>query len=177
MLCVEVFTKYAWVQTLKDKKGETFLDAFDEIVNKSTSNPNRLWVEQGREFYNKLMQEWLDSNNVLMHSTHNEGKSVTAERFNKMWKAEIYKKMTANNSKFSVCYLNKLVDHYNNTNYHSIGKKTINTDYFALKKNCCWLNYKWVIRYKVKVVLDLSNYVTKKELGHAAGVDTSGLSA
>ena len=105
LLCVEVFTKYAWVQTLKDKKGETVLDAFDEIVNKSTSNPNKLWVEQGKEFYNKLIQEWLDSNNVLMYSTHNEGKSVIAERFNKMSKAEIYKKMTANNSKFSVCYL------------------------------------------------------------------------
>ena len=89
MLCVEVFTKYAWVQTLKDKKGKTVVDAFDEIVNKSTCNPNKLWVDQGREFYNKPMQEWLDNNNVLMHSTHNEGKSVIAERFIKMSKAEI----------------------------------------------------------------------------------------
>ena len=31
------------------------------------------------------------------------------------------------------------------------------------------------IRYKVKVVLDLSNYATKKKLDHAAGVDTSDL--
>ena len=33
------------------------------------------------------------------------------------------------------------------------------------------------IRNKVKVVLALSNYVTKKESGHAAGVDTSDLAA
>ena len=132
LLCVEVFTKYAWVQTLKDKKGKTVVDAFDEIVNKSTCNPNKLWVDQGREFYNKAMQEWLDNNNVLMHSTHNEGKSVIAERFIKMSKAEICKKKTANDSKFSVSYLDKLVDHYNNTNHHSIVKKPINTDYFAL---------------------------------------------
>ena len=27
------------------------------------------------------MQEWLDNNNILMYSTHNEGKSVMAEMF------------------------------------------------------------------------------------------------
>ena len=27
------------------------------------------------------MQEWLDNNNILMYSTHNEGKSVIAEMF------------------------------------------------------------------------------------------------
>ena len=33
------------------------------------------------------------------------------------------------------------------------------------------------IRDKVKVVLDLSNYASKKELDHATGIDTSGLAA
>ena len=49
-----------------------------------------------------------------MHSTHNEGKSVIAERFIKTLKAKIYNKMTANNSKSYLPYLNKLVDQYNN---------------------------------------------------------------
>ena len=31
------------------------------------------------------------------------------------------------------------------------------------------------IRYKVKVVLDLTNYATKKELENATGIDTSHL--
>ena len=38
------------------------------------------------------MQEWLGSNDILMYSTHSEGKSVIAERFIKTLKAEIYKK-------------------------------------------------------------------------------------
>ena len=45
---------------------------------------SKLWFDQGREFYNNLMQEWLD-NNILMYSTHNEGKSVIAETFIKIW--------------------------------------------------------------------------------------------
>ena len=38
------------------------------------------------------MQEWLKNNNILMYSTHNEGKSVIAERFIKALKTKIYKK-------------------------------------------------------------------------------------
>ena len=120
LLCViDVSTKYAWVKPLRNEKGKTVLNAFIEIVNESNCKPNKLWVDQGREFYNKLMQEWLDSN-VLMYSAHNEGKSVITERFIKTLKAKIYKKMTANNSKSYLRYLNKLVDQYNNTYHHCI---------------------------------------------------------
>ena len=87
-----MFTKYAWVKLLKDKNGKTVLNAFIEVVNGSNRKPNKLWVDQEREFYNKLMQEWLDNNDILMYSTHKEGKSVIAERFIKTLKSKIYKK-------------------------------------------------------------------------------------
>ena len=38
------------------------------------------------------MQEWLDNNDILMYSTHNNSKSVIAERFIKTLKAKIYLK-------------------------------------------------------------------------------------
>ena len=56
----------------KRKKSKTILIAFIKIVNESNSKPNKLWVDQRREFYNKLMQEWLDSNEILIYSTHDE---------------------------------------------------------------------------------------------------------
>ena len=54
-----------------------------------------------------------------------------------------------------------------------------------MKKNYCWVHYKWVIIRepgshigdKINVVLDLSNYATKKELHHPAGVGISDLAA
>ena len=52
---------------------------------------NQINYEQGTEFYNKLMQEWLENNDILMYSTHNEHKSVIAERFIKTLNAKIYK--------------------------------------------------------------------------------------
>ena len=58
LLCViHVFTEYAWVKPLKDKKGKTVLNAFMEIVNESYCTPNKLWVDQGREFCYNLIQE------------------------------------------------------------------------------------------------------------------------
>ena len=51
LLCViDVFTKYAWVKPLKDKKGKAVLNAFIELVNESNHKPNKLWVDEGREF-------------------------------------------------------------------------------------------------------------------------------
>ena len=58
-----------------------------------------------------------------MYSTHNEGKSLVAEKM---------KTMTANDSKSCLGYLNKLLDQYNNTYHHSINKKPIDADYSAL---------------------------------------------
>ena len=77
----------------------------------------------------------MDNNDVLMYSTHNEGKSVIAERFIKTLKSKIYKKMTANDSKYYLPYLNKLVDQYNNTYHHCINKKRINADYSTVTEN------------------------------------------
>ena len=94
LLCaIDFFTTYAWVKPLKDKKCKTVIKAFIEIVNEYNCKPNKLWVDQGREFYNfKLMQEWLDNNDVLMYSTRNEGKSVIAKSFIKTLKSKICKK-------------------------------------------------------------------------------------
>ena len=81
---------------MKNKK--TVLNLFIEIVNESNCKLNKLWVNQGREFYNKLMQEWLDDN-ILIYWTNNECKLVIAERFIRTLKSYL-------------SYLNKLVDQY-----------------------------------------------------------------
>ena len=59
------------------------------------------------------MQEWLENNVISMLFTHKEGKSVITERFIKTLKAKIYDKMTANDSKSYLSFLNKLVEKYN----------------------------------------------------------------
>ena len=85
---IDLFPIYAWVKALKNKKGKTVLNAFIEIVNESNQKPNKLWPDQGRELYNKIMQDWLDNNNISVESTNNEGNTVIAERFIRILKTK-----------------------------------------------------------------------------------------
>ena len=74
-----------------------------------------------------------------MYSTHNEGKTVVAERFIRTLNVKIYKKKTANHSKFYLGCLIKLVNEYNNTYHHSVGKKPIHAaDYSPLTEKIEW---------------------------------------
>ena len=47
-MCERCFYKYAWVKSLKDKKGKTVVNSFIEIINESNCEPNKLWVNQER---------------------------------------------------------------------------------------------------------------------------------
>ena len=78
------------------------------------------------------MQEQLNKNDILIYSTHNEGKSVITERFIKTSKSNISKRITANYGKSYLPYLNKLADEQNNTYHHAINKKSIHANYSAL---------------------------------------------
>ena len=81
-LCAfDIYSKYAWVVPLKDKKGVSIVNAFQSILNKSNRKPNKIWVDKGCEFCNRSMKSWLEKNDIEMYSTHNEGKSVVAEIF------------------------------------------------------------------------------------------------
>ena len=53
LLCViDIFSKYAWVFSLKDKKGVSIVNTFQSIFKKSNRKPNKTWLDKGSEFYN-----------------------------------------------------------------------------------------------------------------------------
>ena len=82
LLCViDLFSKYAWVVPLKNNKGVSIVNAFQSILNDSKRKPNKIWVDQGSEFYYNSFKKWLKDNDISMYSTFNEGESVIAERF------------------------------------------------------------------------------------------------
>ena len=70
---------------------------------------------QGSEFYNRLMKSCLEKNDIEMHSTHNEGKSVIAERFIRTLKNKVYKYMTSASKTVYIVKLDDIVNKYNNT--------------------------------------------------------------
>ena len=120
LLCViDLYSKYAFVIPLKDKKGISILNAFDKIIKQNNRKPNKIWVDQGGEFYNNIFKKWLSDNDIIMYSMYNEGKSVVAERFIRTLKSKLYKHVTAIGKNVYYDVLGDVVNKYNNTK-HSI---------------------------------------------------------
>ena len=92
----------------------SIVNAFKKILNNSNRKPNKVWTDQGSEFYNNSFKDFLKKNNIEMYSTYNEGKSVAAERFIRTIKTKIHKYMTAISKNIYYNVLNNIVNKYNN---------------------------------------------------------------
>ena len=126
LLCViDLYNKYAFVIPLKDKKGISVTNGFNKIIKQSNRKPNKIWVDQGGEFYNNVFKKWLSDNDIIMYSTYNEGKSVVAERFIRTLKSKLYKHMTAIGKNVYYDVLDDVVNKYNNTKHSTIKMKPI----------------------------------------------------
>ena len=62
------------------KRQNSVVNAFQKIISEGRK-PNKIWVNQGNEFYNNSLKDFLKINNIEMYSIYNEGKSVVAEIF------------------------------------------------------------------------------------------------
>ena len=61
LLCaIDIYSKYAWVITLKGKKEITITNAIQKILDKSNRKPNKILVDKGSEFYNRSVNSWLE---------------------------------------------------------------------------------------------------------------------
>ena len=78
--------------------------------------PNKIWVDQGSEFYNKSFTDFLKINNIDMYSTFNEGKSVIAKKFIRTLKNKSYKHMTAISKNVYCDVLDDIVNKYSSQN-------------------------------------------------------------
>ena len=122
---IDIFSKYAWVVPLKDKKVITITNAFQKILDDSNRKPNKIWVDKGSEFYNNSFKKWLKDNDIEMYSIHNEGKSVVAERFIRTLKTKLCKYMTSLSKNVYIDILDDIVNEYNNTYYRTIKMKPV----------------------------------------------------
>ena len=58
LLCaIDLFSKYEWVVSLKDKGGITIVNAFQKIISKGR-NSNNIWVDRAGDIYNKLLRNF-----------------------------------------------------------------------------------------------------------------------
>ena len=78
---IDVLSKYAWAVPINDKSAASVTKAFEKII--SDRILKKLWVDEGKNFYNVTFEKLLDKHKIDMYSTFNEGKAVVIERFNR----------------------------------------------------------------------------------------------
>ena len=121
LLCaIDLYSKYAFVIPLKDKKRNSIVNAFNKIIKQSERKPNEIRVDQGGEFYNNTFKKWLSDNDIIIYSTYNEGKSVVAERFIRTLKNKLYKHITATGKNVYYDVLDDVVNKYYNAKHSTI---------------------------------------------------------
>jgi transposase InsO family protein len=113
---IDLYTKFAWGVPLTNKTGKLVAEAFQKIMNESNRKPNKLWVDQGKEFYNKEMKKFA----FTLYSTNNEGKAVVIERFNRTLKQMMFKIFTERGSQNWLHLLPDVLKRYNNKVHSTI---------------------------------------------------------
>ena len=144
---IDLFSKYAWVISIKNKKGVSLVNTFQRIISEGRK-PNEMWVDQGREFCNNSFKDFLKINNIEMYATYNEGKSVVAEIFIRTLKNKIFKHMTAISKNVYFDMLDDIVNKYNNTVHKTIKMNPIDIiddSYAEYKEDFKFLNLKLAI--------------------------------
>ena len=154
---IDIFSKDAWVVSLKDKKGVSITTAVQKILDGSDRKPKQILVDKGSEFYNSSFQKRLKDNDTEMYSTHNEGKSVADERFIRTLKTKVYKYMTSISKNVYIDKLDDIVNECNNTYHRTIKMKPVDV------KNNIYIDFKKEVndkdpKFKVSDYVRISKY-------------------
>ena len=93
-MIIDVFSKYGWAVPLKNKSGPEVTQALRQILRKNKCK--KLWVDSGREFYNKNVYKLLKENGIEMYSTNNDEKCSVVERWNRTIKTQLWRYFSTN---------------------------------------------------------------------------------
>ena len=96
----------------------TITNDFQKLLDISKGKSNKTWFDKSSKFYNRSIKSWLEKNDIEVYLTHNEQKSVIAERFIRTLKKKIYKYLSSISENVYIDKLDDIVNKYNNT-YHS----------------------------------------------------------
>ena len=94
LVCIDVFSKYAWVIPLKNKTGPSLVDALKKILS-SRRKPEKIFTDQGTEFLTRHVQAFMNEENIHLYNTYNETKASIVERLIRTLKIGMWRYFTA----------------------------------------------------------------------------------
>lgn len=125
--CIDVFSKFVFIYPTKTKSANDILSCFQKLVldiekvyPKAFNNVINLQTDEGKEFYNKIVESFLKDNNINLYSTGSAHKAAIIERFHLTFRYMIVKYQTSNSTLNFVNVLDKLLENYNNRKHRTI---------------------------------------------------------
>ena len=91
LMVIDVFSKFGWIEPLRDKRGESVTEAFEKIFTSSRRHPRLLLTDKWTECYNSNVKRLLSKHDITLYSTENEEKSSVVERWNQTIKRRLWK--------------------------------------------------------------------------------------
>ena len=123
MTVIDIFTKRAWTIPIKTKSGKEMLSAFQQLFKDAhPMKPARLQTDAGKEFLNTDVQGFFKREVVHHFVSNSDQKAALVERFNRTLKSRIWTYITAHQTLHYLDILPKVLEGYNNTYHHSIGR-------------------------------------------------------
>lgn len=118
---VDVLSKYAWVEPLRDKTASCVIKAFQRVLSRGRA-PVYLQTDKGKEFVARPVQKFLEENDIRFRVARNPDiKAAVVERFNRTLKERMWRYFTHKNTKRYIDVLQNIVTAYNHTLHSSIG--------------------------------------------------------
>jgi len=159
LIAIDTFSRYLWVEPLADKKSKTVKNGFQRIFSKGRK-PKQLRADHGREFDNRLLKQYLESEDVGIYFTFNETKANYAERAIRTLKTVMYRYFTHNQSYKYDDKLQYFVNNYNNRPHSSLNEKAP-VEITKRNENIIW-KHLYIDTLKPNKVLKSSHKVVKR---------------
>lgn len=121
---IDVFSKMAFVEPIKDKKGVSVAKALKNILE-TRESCKTFQSDHGKEFLASAVQNVLKSKGIKFFATYSSVKSAVIERFNRTIEGRIYRYFTDKNTLKYIDVIQQLVEAYNNSYHRSIKRKPI----------------------------------------------------
>ena len=126
LTCIDIFSKFAWVEKLKSKSSDQVTQAFEKILQYGRT-PWKLRSDKGKEFVNSKFQGFLKRHDIHFFTSQNDDvKCPVIERFNRTIKTRMWRYFTAHGTFKWIDIINDIVYAYNNTEHRSIKEKPTN---------------------------------------------------
>ena len=121
LTAIDIFSRYAFVEPLKNKTASVFLKGFKTIVKKARQLPRKILADRGSEIKNRLFKDYCRRNGVTLLHTDNFEHAPFVERFNRSLKSLMFKYMTSRGTDRFIPVLQSLVKTYNSRVHRMIG--------------------------------------------------------